>query len=50
MPYKVTKGAGPKPYKIRNVQTGQIVGASKTKAKADASVRARMAAEKRTRR
>lgn len=49
MPYKVTKGSGSKPYKIRRSDTGKIVGASKTKANALASVRARMAAERRKR-
>jgi len=43
MPYRVVKRSGDKPYKIINKETGKIVGSSKTKANAEASVRARMA-------
>ena len=43
MPWKVKKGTGAKPWKIVRADTGEIVGSSKTKAKADASVRARYA-------
>jgi hypothetical protein len=45
MPYKVVKRSGAKPWKIINKNTGKVVGSSKTKAKAKASVRARYANE-----
>lgn len=45
MPYQVRRGSGDKPFKIVNKQTGQTVGASKTRQQAMASVRARMASE-----
>jgi len=45
MPYKIEKGAGSKPYKIVNAQTGEQVGASKSKADAQASINARLAGE-----
>ena len=45
MPYKIIKGGGVKPYKIINKETGKQVGSSTTKAKAEASVRARFAGE-----
>jgi len=41
MPYKVSKSG--KGYRIVNKKTGKTVGHSKTKAKAQASVRARNA-------
>ena len=45
MPWKVVKrGSGKKPYKIVKADTGEVVGASSTRAKAQASVRARYAA------
>ncbi|MFA5034506.1 MAG: hypothetical protein WC500_01805 [Candidatus Margulisiibacteriota bacterium] len=45
MPYKIVKkGKGPKPWKIINKETGELVGSSNTKTKAEASARARMAA------
>ena len=43
MPWKVRKGSGKKPYKI--VKHGKVVGSSTSKAKAQASVRARYASE-----
>jgi hypothetical protein len=46
MPYKVSKGKGKRPYKIRNTRTGKTVGTSKTKKAARASVRARYANSK----
>lgn len=43
MPYRVSKsGAG---YSITNKDTGKVVGHSSSKAKAESSVRARLAAE-----
>lgn len=44
MPVKVRKGTGKKPFKIVEVATGKVVGSSTTKAKAEASARARNAA------
>jgi hypothetical protein len=46
MPWKVQKGKGSRPYKIKNTRTGRIVGSSKTKAAAKKSVRARYANSK----
>ncbi|MFC1924255.1 hypothetical protein ACFLXA_02695 [Chloroflexota bacterium] len=46
MPYKVVKRSGEKPFKIVNKNTGKVVGSSTSKAKAEASVRARYAGEK----
>lgn len=46
MPYKVVKRTGSKPYKIIKKDSGKVVGSSKTKAKAQASVRARYANSK----
>ena len=45
MPWAVRKEKGGKPYKIVKKTTGRVVGSSKTKAAAQASVRARYAAE-----
>lgn len=45
MPWHVEKRSGAKPYKIVKSDTGKVVGASKTKAMAEASVRARYASE-----
>jgi hypothetical protein len=45
MPYKIVKDGGGKPFKIINKSTGEQVGASKTKADAEASVSARLAGE-----
>ena len=42
MPWKVKKSSGARPYKIVK-KSGKVVGSSKTKAKAEASVRARYA-------
>jgi hypothetical protein len=46
MPYKVEKKSGKKPYKIVRKDTGKVVGSSNSKAKAQASVRARYSNEK----
>jgi len=46
VPYSVRKGGGSRPWKIVNKQTGRVVGSSKTKSAAQASVRIRMAAHK----
>jgi hypothetical protein len=43
MPYDVVKGSGARPCKIKKKTTGKVVGSSKSKAEAQASVRARMA-------
>jgi len=43
MPWKVKKGSGPKPFKIVKKDSGKVVGSSTSKAKAEASVRARYA-------
>jgi hypothetical protein len=45
MPWKVVKRSGSRPWKIVKTTTGKVVGSSTTKAKAEASVRARYAAE-----
>jgi hypothetical protein len=46
MPYKIKHVKGDsRPYKIVNKETNKVVGTSKTKAKAEASVRARMSGE-----
>ena len=44
MPYTITQ-TGPSEWTIKNRDTGKVVGRSKTKKDAEASVRARMAAE-----
>jgi hypothetical protein len=46
MPYRIYKSSGPRPWKIAHQHTGKVVGTSKTKANALASVRARFAGEK----
>lgn len=46
MPWKVQKGSGSKPWKIVKATTGKVVGSSTSKAKANASVRARYAHSK----
>ena len=46
MPYSIKKGTGAKPYKIINKVTGKQVGSSTTKAKAESSVKARYAGER----
>lgn len=43
MPWFVRKGTGAKPWKIVSKETGKVVGSSKTKAEAEASVKARYA-------
>lgn len=43
MPYSVRKSSGSKPYKIVKKTTGKVVGSSTSKAKAEASIRARHA-------
>jgi len=46
MPWRVVKrGSGKKPWKIIKTSTGEVVGSSSSKAQAQASVRARYAAE-----
>lgn len=45
MPYRVEKRSGSRPYKIIKTTTGEVVGSSKTKEEAKASVRARYSAE-----
>lgn len=45
MPYDIRKGSGSKPYKIFNKDKGKVVGSSTSKAKAQASIRARYAGE-----
>ena len=45
MPYKIVKRTGAKPWKIVNKDRNEVVGSSTTKAKAEASARARMAGE-----
>jgi len=47
MPYKIEKRSGGRPYKIINKDTGKVVGSSKTKSDAQASIRARWAGHKR---
>ena len=46
MPYKIVKRKGDKPWKIVKSNTGEVVGSSTTKAKAESSVKARYAKEK----
>ena len=46
MPYKIEKRGGERPYKIINKNTGKQVGSSTSKAKAEASIRARYAGHK----
>lgn len=46
MPYRIQKLGGEKPWKIIKKDTGEIVGSSKTKKDAQASIRARYANEK----
>jgi hypothetical protein len=46
MPYTIVKRTGERPWKIIKKTTGQVVGSSKTRAAAVASVRARHAGEK----
>jgi len=43
MPWNVRKGGGARPWKI--TKHGKVVGSSTSKARAEASVRARLAAE-----
>lgn len=45
MPWKVKRDGGKKPWKIVKTTTGETVGSSTSKAKAQASVRARYASE-----
>lgn len=44
MPYKIEQ-TGPNEWVIRNLNTGKVVGHSKSKKDAEASVRARLAGE-----
>jgi len=46
MPYVVVKKGGERPWKIIKSDTGEVVGSSETKKKAQASVKARYASEK----
>lgn len=46
MPYKIVKRSGARPWKIIKKDTGKVVGSSTSKAKAQASIRARYAGEK----
>jgi len=41
MPYSIQKRTGPRPWKIIKKSTQEVVGTSMSKAKAEASVRAR---------
>jgi len=41
MPYKVIKSSGVRPYKIVRRDTGKVIGTSKTRVMAEASIRAR---------
>ena len=43
MPWIVRKGTGARPWKIVAKDTGKVVGSAKTKAEAQASVKARYA-------
>lgn len=43
MPWTLRRGTGKKPYKIVKKGTGKVVGSSKTKKMAKASIRARYA-------
>lgn len=45
MPYNVRQEGGKRPYKIIKTTTGEVVGTSKTRADAQASIRARHANE-----
>ena len=46
MPWRIKKeGNGPKPWKIVKASTGEVVGSSSSKEKAQASIRARWAGE-----
>lgn len=46
MPYTVVKRTGPRPFKIVRKTDGKTVGSSRTRAEAQASIRARYANEK----
>jgi hypothetical protein len=43
MPYKIEKRSGKRPWKIIKKSTGKVIGSSKTKENAKASIRARYA-------
>jgi hypothetical protein len=43
MPYQIVKRSGQRPYKIIKKDTGEVVGSSTHRKKAEASVRARQA-------
>jgi hypothetical protein len=45
MPYTIRRGGGPRPWKIIKKTTGEVVGTSKTREQAEASVRARYMGE-----
>lgn len=46
MPYSVVKRTGPRPWKIIRKEDGKVVGSSKSKTEAEASVRARWTGER----
>lgn len=45
MPYGIVRGAGPRPFKIINKNTGEQVGSSETRGDAEQSINARNADE-----
>ena len=45
MPYKIKKQTGLRPWKIIRSDTGEVVGSSKTRKEALASIRARLMSE-----
>lgn len=46
MPYAIRHEGGNRPYKIIKTTTGKVVGTSKNRADAQASIRARFASER----
>jgi len=46
MPWNVVKRSGPRPWKIVKTDTGEVVGSSTSRIKAEASVRARYSSVK----
>lgn len=46
MPYKIVKRSGARPFKIIKKTTGEVVGTSKTRKDAEASIRARYMGKK----
>ena len=45
MPYEIKKQGGPRPFKIVLKDSGKVVGSSTSRADAEASMRARYAAD-----